>query len=96
MAKFKKYQQWQIDFIKENSEGMTLKELSNEVKLPISSIYAFCRENNISTKHAHGKIITEEKKKSISRPAAVYTQLNSIYGIANSCNGVSLTANKIK
>lgn len=96
MPKFKKYQPWQIEFIQKNSEEMTLQQLSETVKLPVSSLYVYCKENNLSTKHSHRKEKTEDSNKSSCRPAAVYTQINSSYGIANSCHGISLTSKNIR
>jgi len=83
MAKFKNFEQWQKDFIKENAANMTLKELSEKLKITITSIFNYCTDNYIPTKNSHKKGIDSEKK-NLSRPAGDYIQIGSPFGIASS------------
>ncbi|THU34225.1 hypothetical protein FAM09_24720 [Niastella caeni] len=94
MPLLRKYEQWQKDFIKENAGSMTLKQLSEKLNMPIGTIHAYCKDNNILTRKAHKRLVEIDKpKQKIVRPPAIYSQSGSPYGIANLTIGVSLISN---
>lgn len=85
MAKFKNFQQWQKDFIKENEGKFTFQELSDHLKITVSSLFNYCTDNNIRTKNSHKKTTDRENHQAkIIRPSSTYTQISSPLGIASS------------
>jgi hypothetical protein len=80
------FDQRQKEFLEQNASGMTLKELSLSLNIPISSIQKYCDNNQLLTKNAHTKTKSkvENKKCAIKRAPSIYNQIPSPFGIASS------------
>lgn len=85
---------WQVNYIANNSEKKTFKQLADVVQLPILTVRDYCHANGIVTKWSSApvNVANDITKRRLKRPPTIYTQSASPYGIADDLHNKKLIA----